>query len=60
MDFKIENDMIPQEIAEIALERWNAKLNRDFARSDALRQILLDKGYKILDAKDDYKIEKIK
>lgn len=60
LDFKIENDMIPQEIAEIALKRWNAKLNRDFARSDALRQILLDKGYKILDAKDDYKIEKIK
>ena len=60
LDFQIENDIIPQEIDDIATERWNAKQNRDFAKADSLRQILLDKGYKVLDAKDGYKIEKIK
>ena len=60
LDFQIENDIIPQEIDDLATERWNAKQNRDFAKADSLRQILLDKGYKVLDAKDGYKIEKIK
>ena len=59
LDLQIENDIIPQEIEDLATERWNAKQNRDFAKADSLRQILLEKGYKLLDSKDGYKIEKI-
>lgn len=55
---KIEIDKIPNEIKEIALERWNAKKNKDFKKSDELRDKLLDLGYIIDDKKDSYEIRK--
>ncbi len=56
IDSKTED--IPEEIKNMAEERWNAKKNRDFAKADELRNVLLEKGYTILDSKEDYKLQK--
>jgi cysteinyl-tRNA synthetase len=52
----LETDIIPSDIIELAAERWNAKISRDFAKSDELRKILDEKGWIIKDAKDNYEI----
>lgn len=49
---------IPQEIELLAEQRWQAKLNKDFAKSDLLRQEILSKGYVVKDEKDKYTIIK--
>ena len=54
-----EKEEIPAEIKELALKRWNAKLNKNWAEADKLRQELSDKGYLIKDSKDNYEIVKI-
>jgi cysteinyl-tRNA synthetase len=51
-------DDIPEEIVNMAEERWQAKKDRNFARADELRNELLAKGYEILDSKEGYKISK--
>ena len=56
---KEEKMELPEEIKELAQQRWQAKSNKNFALSDELRGQLLEKGYKILDEKDGYKVEKI-
>jgi cysteinyl-tRNA synthetase len=43
---------IPQDIKELAEKRWKAKLKKDFATADKLRDEILSQGYKILDKKD--------
>jgi cysteinyl-tRNA synthetase len=48
---------IPPEIKALADERWTAKQNKDWARSDELRQQITDVGWTILDNKDDYQLE---
>ena len=47
---------IPQDIKELAEKRWKAKLKKDFATADKLRDEILSQGYKILDKKDWYEI----
>ena len=54
-----EKQDIPQEVINIAEERKNARQQKDWARSDELRDKLLSMGYKILDSRDGYTIEKI-
>ena len=49
---------VPQEIQDIAKQRFEAKKNRDFATADALRSKLSELGYSVLDSKDGYKIVK--
>jgi cysteinyl-tRNA synthetase len=53
----IENT-IPDEITDLAEQRWNAKKNKEFAKSDELRKKLDELGYLIKDAKDSYEILK--
>ncbi len=56
----IENkDTIPEEIKKFALKRWQAKLAKQYAQADLLRQELLTRGYSVLDNKDGYKITKL-
>ena len=58
-DFEEKADKeIPQEIEELAKERWQAKQNKDFAKADSMREELAKKGYVIKDSKDGYVIEK--
>lgn len=54
----IESD-IPEEITDILSKRKLARENKDFKMSDELRDLLLEKGYKVLDTKEGQKIEKM-
>lgn len=50
---------IPEEINEILNERKEARENKDFAKSDMLRDLLAEKGYEVKDTKEGQKINKI-
>jgi len=56
---KIEQEKIPEEIINIADERKLARDNKDWARSDELRNKIKDLGYDIKDTESGYKINKI-
>ncbi|MEZ7820676.1 MAG: cysteine--tRNA ligase [Patescibacteria group bacterium] len=58
IDTNKKNEEIPEEIKTIADERWEAKLNKNFSKSDELRNKLLELGYEMKDEKDNYKIIK--
>ena len=59
---KIEeiNEEIPEEILRMLEERKEARLNKDFAKSDEIRDKLKEKGYLVIDSKEGQKLEKIK
>jgi cysteinyl-tRNA synthetase len=48
---------VPDEIATLAQQRWDAKQAKDFKKADELRKELLAKGWKVLDRKDGYEVE---
>jgi len=48
---------IPDVIGELALKRWEAKKNKEFALADELRKLIFEKGFTIKDTKDNYLIE---
>ena len=56
---KIEQEKIPEEIINIADERKLARDNKDWAKSDELRNKIKDLGYDIKDTESGYKINKI-
>lgn len=49
---------IPSEVKAIADERFNARLNKDWAKSDELRAKLSSLGYEVKDSKDGYELIK--
>lgn len=51
---------IPEKIAEWAEERWQAKQSKNWEQADALRNKVMEKGWKILDRKDGYDIAPVK
>ena len=51
-------DDIPAEVKKIAEERWTARQNKDWARSDELRETLKSLGYSVKDSKEGYEIIK--
>jgi cysteinyl-tRNA synthetase len=51
---------IPETIAQLAKQRWEAKLGKDWAKADTLRKALSDKGWSMKDAKDSYTLEPLK
>lgn len=53
-----EQDQVPQQIIDLAKERWRAKVNKNFALADSLRNQILQMGYQIKDEKDGYTITK--
>lgn len=59
---KIEekNEEIPEEILRMLEERKEARLNKNFAKSDEIRDKLKEKGYLVIDSKEGQKLEKIK
>ncbi len=58
-EVKVQEEIkIPDEILAKAEKRWQAKLNKNWAEADALRQELLTLGYEILDSKDNFKVVK--
>lgn len=51
-------DKIPENVLNIAKERWQAKQNKDWAKADALRAEADSLGYMIKDSKDGYTVIK--
>ena len=49
---------IPAEITALAQQRWDAKKSRDFKLADTLRLQIESAGFKILDRKDGFAIER--
>ncbi len=54
-----EKENLPEEIENILAERKLARENKDFAKSDELRDLLKEKGYEVKDTKEGQKINKI-
>jgi len=49
---------IPEEVKAIAEARWQARVNRDWAKSDELRAKLSELGYTVKDSKTGYELTK--
>lgn len=49
-------DEVPAEITAMAEERQQARAARDFARADALREAIAERGYEVRDAPGGFKI----
>jgi cysteinyl-tRNA synthetase len=49
---------IPQEVKAIAEERWQARVSKDWAKSDELRAKLAEMGYTVKDSKTGYELMK--
>jgi len=58
-NFSGEMNDLPEEIQQILLDRETARKNNDWGQSDALRDLLLKKGYKVLDSSEGQKLEKL-
>jgi cysteinyl-tRNA synthetase len=54
----LQQTAIPQHIIEMAEERILAKSEKDFEKSDRLREQIEKEGYTVLDTKDGYDIKK--
>ena len=57
-DYKKQEDIIPQEIINLAEERKKARENKNWEESDKIRDIIISKGYKIKDTAQGYEITK--
>ena len=55
----VKEEQVPERVKAIAEERFNARLNKDWAKSDQLREELTLLGYAVKDAKDGYTLSKI-
>jgi cysteinyl-tRNA synthetase len=53
-----ETGRITEDVATLARQIDDARAGKDFAKADALRQRLLDAGYKVLTTKEGTKVEK--
>lgn len=54
----LEQDIIPEEILKIKVERDLARENKDFTKSDELRNKIQDLGYEVLDNSDGTEVVK--
>ena len=55
---KEKEDNLPEDIKQMAEERWQARLNKDWTKSDDLRNKLSELGYIVKDGKDGYQLTK--
>ena len=53
---KEDVEEIPADIANLAEKRWNAKLSKDWAMADLLRNELLELGWVVKDGKETFEI----
>lgn len=49
---------VPADVRAIADERWTARLAKDWAKSDALRETLASMGWAVKDGKESYELTK--
>jgi len=58
---QIKEDIIPSEIVDLAITRQKVRINKDWGKSDEIRDTINKLGYDIKDIEDNrYKISKIK
>ena len=57
--YALNADMVPAEVKAVAEERWAARTQRNWAKSDELREKLKGMGYAVKDSKDGYELTKI-
>ena len=50
---------IPEEIEQLVEQRKEARKNKDWTKSDELRDLIKEKGYEIKDTKDGVEIKRI-
>jgi cysteinyl-tRNA synthetase len=55
----LKTEIIPEKIIKIAEDREEARINKDFKKSDELREKMNSLGYEIKDSSEGYKISKI-
>lgn len=53
------NVVIPDEITNLANQRWQAKQNKDYAKADELKKQIISAGYEVMDSKDGFEINKL-
>ncbi|MDP3990529.1 MAG: cysteine--tRNA ligase [archaeon] len=56
---KLKEETIPSNIIKLAKERLKARQNKDWVKSDELRERICSLGYEIGDTKDGYELKKI-
>ena len=54
-----EQPEAPEEVKTLADQRWQARLSKDWAKSDALRARLAELGWGMKDGKDSYQLNKL-
>ncbi len=55
----VEWEEIPSDIQALFEARQEAKAEKNFAQSDSIRDQLLEQGYKIVDAREESRVEKV-
>jgi cysteinyl-tRNA synthetase len=53
---KVDIEEIPADIENLAQKRWNAKLSKDWAMADQLRNELLELGWVVKDGKEKFEL----
>ena len=57
-NYQKQENVLPEEIAELVKERNEARVNKNWAESDRIRDILIEKGYAVKDSKEGTIVEK--
>ena len=58
INYKKEEDELPQEIQDLVKQRDIARNDKNWAESDRIRDLLIEKGYKVKDTKEGTVLEK--
>ena len=56
--YEKEEEALPEEILELVNSRNEARANKNWAESDRLRDLLIEKGYSVKDSKEGTIVEK--
>ena len=57
-NYKKQENILPEEIEKLVKERNEARTNKNWAESDRIRDILIEKGYSVKDSKEGTIVEK--
>lgn len=56
---KSEKSSVPDHVEKLAAQRWEAKQNKDWGKSDELRDAILAEGWQVKDSKEGYTVAPI-
>jgi len=57
---RLIEEIIPEEIEKLAENRVKAKMEKNWVEADRIREEIKNRGYEVEDAKDSYKLKKLK